>query len=217
MSIIFYVSFGKNIGTEYLNYFIFVYAGFLIWNFFSVSLSQSYTCFLNNSDLVKKVYFPRFLLPFSYLSSKLFDFIIGLFILLGILLSSLEVYWLSFLIHTLLAFICLVMTSSGFSLFFSVFTVRYKGFQAVFIIFSQAIFFTSSVIYDSNKLISKDMVQQLFQLNPLTGTMSIFRAGIYGEELSSMYYLLCILYSFVIFLVGLYWFHRENKYLVDRL
>jgi lipopolysaccharide transport system permease protein len=218
MSTIFYVALGNRIGVDFSNYFIFVYSGFIFWNVFTASLGQASMSLIQNNELVKRIYFPRLLLPLSFLAAKAFDFIIA-FVILSLMLaiSELDINWIKYASFTTISFICLTLVSSGFCLIFSVLSVRFRGLQVVYPFIIQVIFFTSSVIYDSNLTIDQTWLKTLFAFNPITGILTIFRTGVFNQppfwELIALYFT----YSLLIFVAGFIFFKLEDKKIIDLL
>src|SRR6185369_10478320 len=67
-------------------YALFAYAGILPWTFFSGAVSNGTTSLVSHAQLVTKVYFPREILPLSYVIAAVVDLLIGSIVLLGLLL-----------------------------------------------------------------------------------------------------------------------------------
>lgn len=199
MSSIFFVALNERVGVDFSNYFIFVYSGFVFWNVFTASLGQASTSMIQNHELLKRVYFPRLLMPLSFIAAKLLDFTIA-FIILTILMMFQEfhVNWGQYFILSAIAIVCLLLVSSGFCLLFSVLSVRFRGLQVVYSFIIQVIFFTSSVVYDSNLTISYSGLRTLFKFNPITGILNIFRAGIFEGTPNWQHMALYFLYSLAI-------------------
>ena len=74
--VVFSVVFGKlaKMPSDNIPYPIFVYVGLLVWQFFSTSLTETSDCLIANKAIITKVYFPRLILPFSAILTKLVDF-----------------------------------------------------------------------------------------------------------------------------------------------
>ncbi|PYR57091.1 MAG: hypothetical protein DMF85_14645 [Acidobacteria bacterium] len=66
-------------------YALFAYAALLPWTFFATSLSNGTNSLVAHTQLITKVYFPREILPLTYIVAGLFDFAIGFVVLLGLL------------------------------------------------------------------------------------------------------------------------------------
>lgn len=218
MSAIFYVALGNSVGTNFSHYFLYIYSGFACWSVFSGSLSQAYLCFLQNDGIVKQIYFPRFMLPLTFLSAKFIDLTIAMGILVVILLNSdLGIHFGWFVLYSSLGIAQLLLISAGFSLLFSVICVRFRGFQVIYPFVAQAIFFTSSVIYDTTYSIDIEWLKPLFVLNPMSIILSTFRSGIFYQEAQISHLLYHSAYATTIYLLGYWWFKREDKFLIDRL
>ncbi len=218
MSAIFYVALNNSVGVGFSHYFLYIYSGFIFWSVFSGGLSQAYLSFLNNDKMVKQIYFPRFLLPLTFLAAKLMDLLIALAILVVILLmTDLEINIGHLILYTSLGTIQLLLVATGFNLFFSVVCVRFRGFQVIFPFLSQAIFFTASIIYDVSVSVDIEWLKPIFEYNPISTVLSTFRAGIFHEDIPMLRQLIFMIYAIVICLLGYAWFKREDKNLIDRL
>ena len=89
MMIVFTVFFGQALGIKNsvnnIPYPIFVYSGLMLWNVFSSGLSSAANSMVSNANIIKKIYFPRLIIPISAILVPLFDFIIVLVIYFGLL------------------------------------------------------------------------------------------------------------------------------------
>lgn len=218
MSAIFYVALNSSVGQGFSHYFLYIYSGFIIWSVFSGGLTQAYVCFLHNDGMVKQIYFPRFLLPLTFLAAKLMDLLIALVILVVIILvSNLEIHIGWFLFYTLFGIIQLLLVAAGFHLILSVITVRFRGFQVIFPFLIQAIFFTSSVIYDVSVSVEIEWLKPFFEYNPMSTVLTSFRSGVFHQEVQLQTQLIHLFYALLVFLLGYQWFKREDKNLIDRL
>jgi ABC-type polysaccharide/polyol phosphate export permease len=218
MSAIFFVALKNSVGVNFSHYFIYIYSGFIFWSVFSGSLSQAYVCFLHNDSMVKQIYFPRFLLPITFLASRLMDLLIALIILVVMLwVSDLEVHIGWFIFYTLLSVVQLLLVATGFNLLFSVICVRFRGFQVIFPFMSQAIFFTASVIYDVRLSVDIEWLKPIFEYNPISTVLATFRSGIFHHQVSVTQQVFSMVYALIICLLGYVLFKWENKNLTDRL
>lgn len=82
---------------------------------------------------------------------------------------------------------------------------------------SQAIFFSAPVVYSTSLSIDNDIIEFLFQFNPLAGVLNQFRAGVFAEPIDPLIALMQILFASLIFVSGLIWFKVEDQHLIDRL
>ena len=218
MSGIFFFALGSRLGADFSNYFVFLLSGFIFWNVFAGSLIQAANCLIQEKDMLRKVYFPRLLLPLSYIAAKFFDLVVTFFILVGLLLFfQMEIHWWSFAVVALISILSFLFVAVGFSLSFSVLLVRFRGLQVVYPIIIQVIFFTSSVIYEGNLTIENEWLRTVFQLNPITVVLKPLRQVLFWGEVRFAPLLFACCFSLVICLLGLIWFKSEDKNLIDRL
>jgi lipopolysaccharide transport system permease protein len=91
--IIFTVFFGKlaKIPSDGIPYPIFVYSGLLLWNYFSAALTKTSGCMITNVEMIKKIYFPRLILPLSSTATPLVDFFLS-FVIFGLIMVGFSVY-----------------------------------------------------------------------------------------------------------------------------
>ena len=87
MMLIFTLFFARALNIQNLSipYPVFVFSGLIIWNFFSSALTNASNSMVNNAPIIKKIYFPRLIIPVSSILGALFDFIMA-FVLFLILL-----------------------------------------------------------------------------------------------------------------------------------
>ena len=85
--LVFTIFFGglARVGSDGLPYPLFSYAGLLPWTFFAQGLSQSSNSLVGSSNLIKKVYFPRLVVPFSSVLGGLVDFGVAFVVLIGMM------------------------------------------------------------------------------------------------------------------------------------
>jgi len=197
--VVFSVFFGNfsKMPSEGIPYPIFVYIGLLFWQLFSSSLSDVSNCLISNQSIVTKVYFPRLILPFSYLLTNFIDFGISWLILGGLMVYFQYLPKIGgFLILPLLIMI-VFMTATGLGLFMASINVRYRDVRYALPFFIQLLLFVTPVIYPVGILNNYSWVMAF---NPLSGVISAARASFLGTLPISWGYLL------VSFFVALAWF-----------
>src|SRR5438067_2683337 len=88
LMLIFTLFFGKalKVPSDNIPYPVFVYSGLLLWNIFSSGLANASNSMVSNANIIKKIYFPRLIIPMSSILVALFDFLMALIIYIGILI-----------------------------------------------------------------------------------------------------------------------------------
>jgi ABC-2 type transport system permease protein len=172
-------------GNALPHYPVYLLSGLLAWNLFSNSLLQGARSVVDNGNLVKKVYFPREILPLSSIGVTLVDFVLQSAVLLLFMLVTgyhfpLQAIWLYPLsIATLLAF-TLAMT-----LWVAGLNVRYRDVQHLLNLGLLVWFWLTPIVYQGalvqDFLTKKSAVLwNLFLLNPLATIVFGFQRALYG-------------------------------------
>ncbi len=178
--VVFTIFFGRlaNVGSDGLPYPIFSYAGLLPWTFFAHGLSQSSDSLVGSANLLRKVYFPRLVIPASSVLAGVVDFGIAFVVLLAMMVyyhiwPSAAVLFLPFLL--LLAF----ATALGVGMWLSALNVQYRDVRYVVPFFVQLWLFVTPVIYPASKVTAKlaelSLPSWLYGLNPMAGVVEGFR------------------------------------------
>lgn len=215
---IFTVFFGNfaNIPSGALPYPIFVLLGLIFWGFFSTSLSHAASSLIENEQLVKKVYFPRELLPISTIGTAFVDFAVTL-VLLFILMAVYRVVptW-QFLAFLPIATLIIMITSAGLGLLLASINIKYRDVRYVIPFFLQTLIFVTPVIYPTN--IIRPSFQFILSFNPLTGVIDALRSLISTGVISNPQSLLIsVVSSLIIFVIGVAYFRRTERYFADIL
>lgn len=215
-TVIFTVFFGNlaKIPSGNLPYSLFVLTGLVYWNFFQSSLSHASNSLIDNENIIKKVYFPKIILPLSSVITSFIDFGIN-FLLLLIYMLILDIYptWL-LLPVTILGVLIGAIASSGLGLFLSSVNIKYRDVRYILPFFTQILLFVSPVIYPTS--IVRPANKILLGLNPMTGVIesvrySISPSGQYDWSLI----LISLCSAFTLFIIGIVFFRSTEKYLAD--
>ena len=195
-------------------YPVMVFAGMLPWFLFSSILTEASTSLVMNSDLIRRVYFPRIIVPAAAAVVALVDFSIN-FVLLAALMLWFGVVpsW-----HILLlpVFIVLaVMASLGPALLLTSLNVKYRDVRFIIPFIVQFGVYVSPVGFSSTVVPLR--WRFLYSLNPVVGVIDGFRWCILGQK--SPIYLPGLFLSLILVAVflwlGLHYFRRTEKTFAD--
>jgi lipopolysaccharide transport system permease protein len=197
--------------TPIENYFVFLFAGLLPWNFFSYSTVKNTPMIVNERYLIKKAYFPREILIYALILANLFHLVITVLIF-GIVLLLFGLLKVSILLPV--AILWLLLLTTGTSLFFATWNVQFRDIN----FFVQAIiplwFYATPIVY----LLSfvPDNLKLLFYINPMTGIVEMFRSSLLGVDVTMANGLwLSLFSSIVIIVLGLVSFLKKSPYFDD--
>jgi ABC-type polysaccharide/polyol phosphate export permease len=166
-------------GAPVQNYPIFILVALLPWNFTSASVSGAVNAIVGNGHLIKRVYFPREILPASLVISNLINLLLALpvlFLLKLVLGSAFSEYVLLLPLVLLLQTIFLL----GVALLLSSVNVYFRDTEVIVDVFILAWFFLSPVVYNMEQL-APDFAQFLYWVNPMASLLSSYRLILYNN------------------------------------
>jgi lipopolysaccharide transport system permease protein len=214
--LIFSIFFGRlaKVPSDGVPYPIFVYSGLLLWNYFAGALSNISDCLVGNEGIVKKVYFPRLILPLSTAVTPVIDFVFAFSILF-----LLMVYYhytpsiLGLLLIPILIFISF-LTASGIGFFLSSVNVKYRDVRYILPFFIQLMLFLTPIIYPVSLIPAQ--FQWVIFLNPMAGVITIARSSLLHTGVVNWQLLpLSLGIGLFLFLIGIAYFRRAERFFAD--
>lgn len=188
--ILIYVIFAKILkfgGPGYIQYLV---GGIILWQFTAGCLNDSLYAIVGNTNLVKKVFFPRILLPLSTALATGINFLIAFAVLIPflILTNTAEFHFA----YLALAIVLHLLLGIGLCCICSCMNVFFRDTQHWIGIFSQVWFFLTPVFYgfdlqiDAMKDKFASLPATLVYLNPMTGILSAYRMGLMKHEINPL-------------------------------
>ena len=168
-------SFIARVQTDGVPYAVFSYVALLPWTYFSTSLTNATNGLVSHHELVTKVYFPREILPLSYVIAALFDFAIASTVLAGLMIY----YRIGLTLNALYAvpiILVLTMFVTAVALFLSATQVRFRDIGVAMPLLLQLWMFASPVVYPLSAVPTR--LRGLYLLNPMVGVIENFRRAI---------------------------------------
>ncbi len=199
----------------HIPYPLFVYAGLLPWTYFASAVNSSTGSIIANADIVKRIYFPRIMVPIATALSKLLDFTMSFLILLGLMAYYQYPVHASILLVPVLLFLLLLATSA-IALWLSILNTLYRDVALIVPYFVRIAFFLTPVIYPVESIGPR--WQWLLLLNPLTGIIESFRSVLLeGGSISLSLLGPSIGVIILLFFGGLWFFYKLENTMLDTL
>jgi ABC-2 type transport system permease protein len=188
LAVFFFV--GQILGAAANDYPVFLLAGLLPWNLFSASVSQGSVSVIMNANLVKKVYFPREILPLATIGVALVDFVLQSLVFIVVLI----VFGYGFVLDTVwlypIAFAALLLFTVAVAFWVSSVNVRYRDITHLIGLALLVWFWLTPIVYAvgvvHTKLLEKfsqgELLWRVYLLNPMTWIVSGFQAALYHTE-----------------------------------
>lgn len=158
--------------SEGTPYSIFVYSALLIWTYFASALGTAANGLVTHVQLITKVYFPREIIPLTYVIASLFDFLIASTVLSGLMLYyrvgvTVQILWV--IPITLVA----TMFTAGLAFLLAATQVRFRDIGIAIPLLMQVWMFATPVIYAYSTVPAR--LRSLYMLNPMVGIVENFR------------------------------------------
>lgn len=195
--------------TQIDHYLVYVVCGIIPWNFFTTVVNQGMVTVRANGSVIKKVYFPREILPISVVASGLVNFAISCVII--IVFSLIEGLGLSWMI-LLAPVIALLQTffSLGLVLICSAINVYIKDLEYIVQFILNMAFYATPILYDIS--IFPTSLRWVLNLNPLAHMVSAYRNIFMYHNMipmSSLIYMVVV--SVVLMIIGFKVFDKLQR------
>lgn len=212
--IVFTVIFGKlaKIPSDGYPYPVFVYAGLLAWTFFATAVSTSGASLVGSSQLVSKIYFPRLIVPIASIGTSIMDFLVSSSILLLLMLYY-QIPWTLNLLAAPFMILGVLMTALGVGTLLSALTVSYRDFRYVIPFMVQIWMYVTPVVYPITFV--PEQWRWVLLLNPMTGYIEGIRSAFLGTPFDLVAIGSAVLFSLVLFILGLTYFRSKEKRFAD--
>lgn len=197
-------------GAGYEHYTTFLIIGILPWNWFTTSIAQGTFTILGNAGIIKKVYFPREILPLSAVVSGLVNFLISCLVMaLFIIFSGIE--FNIYLIYLPLIIITQFLFTLGIVFITSAINIYIRDLEYIINFIIQILFYATPILY-SMDMFAGSKIGAIIQLNPLTPIINSYRNILYwgvAPQFKSLLYVL--IGSLLLCCIGLKIFRKLSK------
>jgi lipopolysaccharide transport system permease protein len=212
---IFYFIFSRTLNISVgMSYPVYVIAGLVLWGFFSSGITNSSESLLNNSQIIRKIYFPRILVPVSAMLTAFVDFMIGLLLLLIlILIFRQSLHWTAILFFPI-AWAFTFVASFGIGSLLAALNVKYRDFRYLLPFLMQLLFFSSQVVYSIHSL-PNSIFKYLLYLNPLNGALELFYYPLHQSHFNMIGVIISAAVCFGFIIAGLTYFKKTEAYFAD--
>jgi len=197
-------------------YVLTMFCALLPWQFLAASLASAGGSIVTHQNMVKKIYFPKLVLPFAAMIPAMLDY----FISLGILVLMMIWYQVGFgwpiLMAPVFMLLCMVLTA-GISLWLSALSALYRDFMYVIPFLLQIGFFASAVIFETRAIVP-EKYWVIAGLNPMVTVSEGSRWAILGgSPLPVAFWLPGTVIAVAILLSGLLYFRRMEGHFAERV
>ena len=198
------------------NYYMHLFVALVPWIFFSSALTTGSKAVLGQANMVKKIYFPREVLPLSYTLSSFVNMALSFIVIFAVyFISPMELKSAPLLMLPVIMIIQLFLVA-GVTLITSSLTVYLRDLEHIMSVLNMALMYISPVVYPVSYIPEKYM--SLYLLNPMSPVIIAYRDILYyGTFPEFKIVFLAFAESMIIFFAGLLIFGKLKKHFAEEL
>lgn len=214
--VVYTIVFSFILPTNIDKYYLYLFVGLIPWIFFSSSITGGSSSIVAQKDLVKKIYFPRQVIPISYVTSCFVNMLLCFVVIfIVIIISGIGVNPVALLCLPIIMIVEYIL-ALGMALFASAITVYFRDLEHILGILTMAWMYMTPIMYD--KSIVPEELLPVFNLNPMTHVIECYRAVLYYKKVPELESLLSSLGLGILFLVlGHFVFLKLQKHFAEEL
>lgn len=209
--------FGRFIGVETpVPYFVYATTGMALWTYFSFVMTNAGSSIISNQGMIKKIYFPRLIIPLSKAAVGLIDLGIALLIMIILMMYyGISVSYTAFFAPLFILMAMLAALSVG--IWLSAMSIRYRDFQHIVPFAVQIGLYLTPVAYPAEFAMTHlpKWAATLYYLNPMAGIIQGFRWSLFGGQVPDNTMYISFAMVFVLLVTGLMYFRRIEDEMAD--
>jgi ABC-2 type transport system permease protein len=215
MLVVYSLVFSTIMKIEIPNYTMFLFTALIPWTFFTSTISQGSFSIISNGNILKKVFFPREIIPISVVTSNCINFLISfviMFVFIAISGLGFSVYLIFLPLIILIQYILLL----GIILITSSITVYFRDLEHIINVLLMLLFYGTPIVYSMEMV--PDNMKGLLLLNPMTSIVNVYRDVLFYQRMPDFFYTMIMLVISILILVsGIYIFNRLQRNFAEEL
>lgn len=210
------IAFSIIMKTDIEKFYLFLFVALVPWIFFSTCLSSGTTVIYAQQDMVKKIYFPREVLPIAFTTSQLINMLLSFIVIfIVVFCSGVKIEAMAFLYLPVIILIEYIL-ALGITLLVSALNVYFRDLEHIMSIISMAWMYLTPVLYSVDMVPEK--LRSLFYLNPMTTITIAYRDILYYGRTPKMDTLInAAILGIVILFIGEFIFSKLQRYFAEEL
>lgn len=197
-------------------YYLFLFVALVPWIFFSSALTGGASCVIASQDMVKKIYFPREVLPIAYITGSFVNMLFTFIVVFAVLIVS--GFGINFVAVLYMPIIMMVeyVLALGIAFLTSALSVYFRDLQYILSIIAMAWQFLTPVMYSQEmvetQLVEHPLLLNIWNLNPTTPMINAYRDILYYKRVPEIQTLIsAVLLGIVVLVIGWFAFKKLQK------
>lgn len=201
--------------NEQDNYIMFLFVALIPWTFFTTAVNQGTDVVVQNGNIVKKVYFPRTILPISVVTSAAINFMIStIIVIIFAIFTGLGIS--KYILFYPLILLIQYLVTLGIVLMLSSITVYLRDLQHIIGVVIQVLFYATPIVYAPSSI--PQQFSFILTLNPMSHVINAYRDIFYYQQMPNLQSLLIVLLvGIVLCVLGYIIFTKLEKRFAEEL
>lgn len=192
------------------HYVTFIIIGILPWTYFTNTIIQGTTCILANAGIIKKVYFPREIIPISVNTSGLINFLISCLIIFIFLIFS-GIGFSFYLLYLPLIILTQYVFQLGIILITSAVNIYVRDAEYIINFLLNMLFYATPILYSAS-MFSGSKIEWIIRINPMASIINSYRNVLFYQTIPEIKTLLFTLgISIILLYIGFKVFNKLQK------
>lgn len=202
--------------SDIKDFYLFLFVALVPWIFFSTSVSGGASCIRGQSDMVKKIYFPREVLPIAFVTSQFVNMILSLLVVFSVLIVSGKGISLPAMLSLPIVMLVEYLLAISAAMLISSITVYLRDIEYLLGIVVMAWQFLTPVMYNVDQV--PEGLRPIFYLNPMTPVIIAFRDILYYKKVPEMRTLIqAIVMGLIVLFVGCLIFSKLKRHFAEEM
>ncbi len=198
------------------DFYLFLFVALIPWIFFNTCLQGGSSCIFAQQEMVKKIYFPREVLPLSYVISQFVNMLLTFVIIFLVLIVTGKGINLEAVAYLPIIMIVEFILALGITMLTSALTVYFRDLEYILGILGMAWMYLTPVVY-SIEMVPEELIP-IFMINPMTPIIVAYRDILYYEQVPEISTLLhAFVLGIIVLFVGIFVFGKLKKNFVEEL
>lgn len=198
------------------DYYLYLFVALIPWIFFSVSVSGGSSCIRSQQDLIKKIYFPREVLPIAFVTSQFVNMVLSFLVVGVVVVISGRSLRILPLLSMLIVMLVEYMLALGMALIVSAATVYIRDLEYLLGIITMAWQFMTPIMY-SIEMVPEELTP-LFMLNPMTPVILAYRDILYYGKVPQLTTLMhAVGFGILLIFLGFFAFGKLKKHFAEEM
>jgi ABC-2 type transport system permease protein len=182
--VVYTIVFSFILRTNIERYYLYLFVALIPWIFFSSSITVGAASVVAQKDLIKKIYFPRMVIPISYVTSCFVNMLLCFVVIFAVIIVSGTGFNFAALLTLPVIMAVEYLLALGMALLTSAVTVYFRDLEHILGIVSMVWMYMTPIMYDKSMI--PDRLLPVFGLNPMTHVIGCYRDVLYYKQMPDL-------------------------------